>query len=293
MNWESFKSWWANLFKEIGEWFTLKDSDGLNPLSRLIIAICLLIIGRFLIKFLMRFLRKVSGVKTKVEVDISVKTFTLSLVNVCLNLALAIFVLLVLKVDFSSLSSILSAGTVAIGLSLQDLISAFASGIVLLRSKHFKSGDYIQVNHSDGSCEGIVSSVGLIATTLETANNQHVVIPNNKMVQGVITNYSTNPTRRIIFEIAVDYHTDLAKCKALIFQVIENTPNVLKEPKPNIFVSDISYNCYKLSIRCYSRTGDYWDSIFSIKEGILLSFQANGIKIPYQKVIVENSDVKH
>ena len=264
------------------------DEDGLSPLTRMVIAICALIVGRILIKLLMKLLRKIFGVSNKIGVDVSVKTFSLSVANVILNIILAIVVLALLKVDFTAVSSVLSAGTVAIGLSLQDLISAFASGVVLLKTKHFKTGDYIYIQHSDGSCEGTVSSVGLIATTMETFDNQHIIIPNNKLVQGTITNYSTNPTRRLVFNVSVDYDTDVALCKRVIQEVIEKDARILKDPKPSIVVSDLGEYSITFSIRGYIKLRDYWDVYFAIREQILLAFRERGIRIPFKRVVVED-----
>ena len=290
---EKFKQWLISLGENISNWFMASDESGLNPLTRTIIAICILIVGRILIKLLVKLLRRLFGVKSKVGVDVSVKTFTLSVVNVILNLSLAIGVLLILKVDLTSLSSILSAGTVAIGLSLQDLISAFASGIVILRSKHFKTGDYIQVVHSDGTCEGTVSSVGLIATTMETFDNQHIIIPNNKLLQGVITNYSTNPTRRLAINIGVDYDTDIQKCKDVIKEVISKDKRILSEPAPSVVVSDLGDYSITVATRCYIRLAEYWDVYFGLRENILLAFRANDIKIPFQRIVLEDYHMRN
>ena len=288
MNWESFKNWIIGIGQSISGWFMGIDEDGLSPLTRMVIAICVLIVGRILIKLLMKLLRKIFGVSNKIGVDVSVKTFSLSVVNVILNIILAIVVLALLKVDFTAVSSVLSAGTVAIGLSLQDLISAFASGVVLLKTKHFKTGDYIHIQHSDGSCEGTVSSVVLIATTMETFGKQHIIIPNNKLVQGTITNYSTNPTRRLVFNVSVDYDTDVALCKQVIQEVIEKDARILKDPKPSIVVSDLGEYSITFSIRGYIKLRDYWDVYFAIREQILLAFRERGIRIPFKRVVVED-----
>ena len=288
MNWERLKNWIIGIGQSISGWFMGIDEDGLSPLTRMVIAICVLIVGRILIKLLMKLLRKIFGVSNKIGVDVSVKTFSLSVVNVILNIILAIVVLALLKVDFTAVSSVLSAGTVAIGLSLQDLISAFASGVVLLKTNHFKTGDYIHIQHSDGSCEGTVSSVGLIATTMETFDNQHIIIPNNKLVQGTITNYATNPTRRLVFNVSVDYDTDVALCKQVIQEVIGKDARILKDPKPSIVVSDLGEYSITFSIRGYIKLRDYWDVYFAIREQILLAFRERGIRIPFKRVVVED-----
>ena len=85
MNWESFKNWIIGIGQSISGWFMGIDEDGLSPLTRMVIAICVLIVGRILIKLLMKLLRKIFGVSNKIGVDVSVKTFSLSVANVILN----------------------------------------------------------------------------------------------------------------------------------------------------------------------------------------------------------------
>ena len=287
MTWKDFCDFWVKLGTDIQNWFTGKDSAGLNPFSRLIIAICILILGRLVIKLLMGILRKAFGISNKLAVDVSVKTFSLSVTNVILNLGLAIAVLLILKVDLTSVSSIISAGTVAIGLSLQDLISAFASGVVLLKSKHFRTGDYVSIEHSSGQCEGTVSSVGLIATTMETYDNQHVIIPNNKVVQGVITNYTANPTRRAVVKIKLHTSTDVKKAREVILDVVKKDPRVLADPTPSVVVSDIDEFAMTLAVRCYSRNRDYWDVLFATQENVIIALRDNGFRFPERKVTID------
>lgn len=287
MNWNDFCNFWVKLGQEIQNWFVGQDSSGLNPFSRLIIAICLLIVGRLIIKLLMTILKKAFGITSKISVDISVKTFSLSVMNVLLNIGLAVIVLLVLKVDLTSVSSILSAGTVAIGLSLQDLISAFASGVVLLKTKHFRTGDYISIEHSVGSCEGTVSSIGLIATTLETYDNQHIVVPNNKVLQGVITNYTFNPTRRVVVKVKVHVSTDVAKAREIIADVLKKDERVLTKPSYSIVLSDIDEFSITIATRSYVKNKDYWDVLFYQQEHIILALRDNGIRFPERKIAIE------
>ncbi len=287
MNWNDFCNFWVKLGSEIQNWFVGQDSSGLNPFSRLIIAICLLIVGRIIIKLLMTVLKKAFGITSKLSVDISVKTFSLSVMNVLLNIGLAIIVLLVLKVDLTSVSSILSAGTVAIGLSLQDLISAFASGVVLLKTKHFRTGDYISIEHSVGVCEGTVSSIGLIATTLETYDNQHIVVPNNKVLQGVITNYTFNPTRRCVVKVKVHVSTDVAKAREIITGLLKKDERILANPSYSIVLSDIDEFSITIATRFFVKNKDYWDALFYQQEQIMLALRDNGIRFPDRKIAIE------
>ena len=287
--WSGFVDWWKSLGASLHDWLLgTPDGQTMNLLTRFIIAVTFLILGRYLVKLLMRIIRKITGVTKKIGMDVSVKTFTVAVIKVVLNLLVGIGFLMILGVNFSSLAQIISSSVVAIGLALQDLISAFASGVVLLTSKRFKTGDYIKIDASNGTCEGTVSSVGLLACTLETFENQHVVIPNNQVLQGVITNYSVNPTRRLTLDIGVDYSTDIEKCKRVMREVVEANHLILTNPNPIIAV--FSFNDSSITMRCicYTKLKDYWDVFYDIKEKMLLAYRANDISIPFNHFVIEN-----
>lgn len=292
MSWDKFVQWWNNIASQVGDWFLKEDESGLNPLSRLFIAVAVFIIGRILVKLFMKLLRRIFGVKSKVGVDVSVKTFTLSLLNVVLNILLLILVLWIIKIDLSSFASVLSAVTVAIGLSLQDLISSFAAGLVLLKNKNFKTGDYINIVHDMGTCEGTVSSVGLITTTLVTFDNHKIIVPNNKLSQSVITNITTTPTRRLALNFSVDYNTDTEKAKQVISSLMEEDKRILSAPKPSVVVSDLAEFSITITAKCFIRQENYWDVKFDLTEKVLLAFRANHILIPYKRMVVENYNMK-
>lgn len=292
MTWESFKSFWVDAWNAIVNWFIHSEDGQMNNLSRLIIAIAILIVGHYIIKILMRIIRKISGVNKKLTVDVSVKTFTLAVVNIILSLGLAILVFVVLNVNFSSLAQILSAGTVAIGLALQDIISAFASGVLILRAHHFKTGDYIAINHSLGSSEGTVVSVNVLSTVLETPAGQRVIIPNNKVAQGVITNYSTNPVRRLSMDVGVDYDTDIDACKESLMKVLKSNDKILLNPSPKVFLSRLDDSALNFTIRGYVKNSDYWDVVNGMYERVVKQFRIDGISIPFNRLVIEQHNEK-
>lgn len=295
--WQAFVAWWANTGAALYKYFLeVPEGDNMNFMTKIILGIVLLIVGKYLLKFIMKIVRKAAGVKSKIGVDVSVKTFSIAALNLILNGALVIIVLLIIGVDMTSLATLLSSATVAIGLSLQDFISAVASGIVLLKSKHFHTGDYIKIDSDRGTCEGTVSSVGLITSTLETFENQHIVIPNNQVLQGIVTNYSTNPTRRLTVDIDVDYSTDVEQCKKVMQEVIAADKRILKNPAPIVAVYNLAEFSITMRTICYTKRVDYWDVFYDIREKMLLAYRANDICIPFKRIVVENykgSDAEH
>lgn len=291
--WSGFVKFWQDLGESLKNYFIdVPEGEDMNVLTRWILALLVLILGRYLIKLIMKIARRISGANNKLGVDVSVKTFTLALVNLLLNVLLAFLFLYIINVNTESVASIVSAVTVAIGLSLQDLISAFFSGLVLLKSKNFRTGDYISVTHEYGSCEGTVSSVGLLVSTLETFENQHVVIPNNKLLQSVIVNYSTNPTRRLIYIVDVDYATDIDKCKKVIYDVVKADKRILTNPAPAVNVADLAEFSIKIRLSCYTKGENFWDVYYDVREKILLAFRANDISIPFRRIVLDTVESK-
>lgn len=285
--WDGFVNWLTENGKNIGDWFWATDANGRNRITRLILAVTILIVCHYLIKLIIRLIKAATGAKNKRGVDVSVRSFTIALVNIALNLILAFVVLRILNIDVSSLAQILSAGTVAIGLSLQNLISACASGVIRLKSKHFRTGDYIQVQ-GDATAEGTVTSVGIRATTLDTVNGQHVVIPNDQLRKGVITNYSRNPVRRRVVDIGVDYGSDTAKVKQVLLNILANDPRVLKDPKPSIYLTDLAEYYLNFSVRAYIENKDYWDVYLEFREKVLLAFREQNVTIPFRRFVLES-----
>ena len=202
--------------------------------------------------------------------------------------ALVIVVLAILRVELSGVTQIFSSAILAIGLSLQDVISNFASGIIILTSKPFVTGDYIKVE--DQSVEGSVVDVRFLVTTIETVNKQIVTIPNKTITSSVLTNYTRNPLRRIVVNIGVDYSTDIDKAKKVLIDIAKSEDRILEEPKPVCYVTAFEASDINLSLRCYVPNVLYWDVFFDLNEKFLIEFNKQNIQIPYNRLVVQTLD---
>lgn len=280
--------WWTELWKGVGDWFMATGEEGgITNLDRILFAIVTVVVGHFLIKLIIWLIKKAFHIPKKLNLDVSVKTFSISVVNVILNILLAVFVLWILNVNMISIAGVLSAVTVAIGLALQDMISSFASGVVLLNSKHFVTGDYIGIDHDSGHAEGTVVRVQILATSLLTPQGQTIIIPNGKVNSGVITNYTKNAKRRLDLIIAVDYSTDLELVRKVAKDLFKADDRILQDPAPFIFVEELGEYAVMVHFRCWTKHQNYWDIRNGINEKILLAFRKNGIKIPFRRIVVE------
>ena len=116
---------------------------------------------------------------------------------------------------------------------------------------------------------------------METYDNQHVIIPNNKVVQGVITNYTANPTRRAVVKIKLN------KAREVILDVVKKDPRILADPTPSVVVSDIDEFAMTLAVRCYSKNRDYWDVLYATQENVIVALRDNGFHFPERKVTID------
>ena len=277
--WNSLKNSIANL-REF--WFGSTEQQ--PYIVNFLVAIAFLILGLLLTRLFLAILRKLFKIDKKLIKDRTIKTFLLSLIKVIANIAIVIIFLLILKVDLTGVAQIFSSAILAVGLSLQDVISNFASGVIILANKPFVVGDYIDLNN--GEAEGTVIDVKFLVTALETVDKQIITVPNKNITGSVVKNYSKNPLRRITLNIGVDYSTNIDKAKNVILNIVKNDNRILEEPNPVVFLTAFNDSSLNLSLRCYVPNLMYWDILFSLNEKILLEFRKNDINIPFNRLVV-------
>ena len=210
----------------------IANADGLDKLSlitqqlidfgirageRILIAVIVFIVGRFLISMLNKF---VGRLMDKRKVDISIKTFVKSLVNITLTVLLIISVVGALGVETTSFAALLASAGVAVGMALSGNLQNFAGGLIVLLFKPYKVGDWIE---SQG-VSGTVKETQIFHTILTTADNKVIYVPNGAMSSGVVTNYSNQVTRRVEWIVGVDMEKIMRKCRKsfMIFLLLIN-----------------------------------------------------------------------
>ena len=281
--WSDIRNSLKNSFANLREfWFGSTEQQ--PYIVNFLAAIAFLILGLLLTRLFLAILRKLFKIDKKLIKDRTIKTFLLSLIKVIANIAIVIIFLLILKVDLTGVAQIFSSAILAVGLSLQDVISNFASGVIILANKPFVVGDYIDLNN--GEAEGTVIDVKFLVTALETVDKQIITVPNKNITGSVVKNYSKNPLRRITLNIGVDYSTNIDKAKNVILNIVKNDNRILEEPNPVVFLTAFNDSSLNLSLRCYVPNLMYWDILFSLNEKILLEFRKNDINIPFNRLVV-------
>lgn len=245
----------------------------------LITFIGVFLIGIFIIHSLMKIFKSLF---LQSSVDKLLVKFFLILIKVGLYLVLALLDLFIVGVDLTSFVAAISAVSLAIGLSIQDIISGVASGLMLLTTHPFKVGDYVEL----GSIGGTIKEVNLFHTVINTPDNKRVMVPNKKVFDDNITNYSSNSRRRLDLLFSVDFDTDMKKALGILTDVANKNKMCLSNPKPVCMVSELGESDVKLTLRVWMLNENYWDVKFSLQEEGLQALKDNGITIPFPQVTI-------
>lgn len=192
-------------------------------------------------------------------------------------------------VETASIIAILGAAGLAVGLALQGTLSNVASGVMLLVLRPFGVGDSIEV----AGKSGIVRQIGLFTVELNSFDNLYISLPNSKVWNEPIINFSRNPTRRIDLVIGIDYGDDMDRAIALVNEVLAAQENVLAEPAPMVAVKALGESSVDLVVRGHANSGIYWPTVFALQKAIKQTFDAEGIQIPFpQRTLHLPEDVR-
>ena len=276
--WESIKKAFAGLYNY---WF-VGSSDTAPFLTNFLLAIIVLVAGLFLIKLLLRLIRKAMKVDKRFVKEETVKSFFYSCIRIALYIGLFVLVVLILKVDLSNASQIFSSALLAIGISLQDVVKNFASGLIILSTKPFAIGDFVCVAED---VEGTIKKVQFLNTTIVTINGQVVVVSNTAITSAKIINYSRYPVRRAVIELKVDYQENIDLVKSLMLKAVENDNRILENPAPKIVVSGFDQNSVTVSLRYHIANTLYWDTLYDVNERIAKIVKENNIKLGFNQVV--------
>ncbi|WP_396637585.1 mechanosensitive ion channel family protein [Maribacter sp. R77961] len=241
---------------------------------KLIGAIVIYIIGSWIIKKLMKLLRK--GM-TNQEYDKSLQKFLLSLAKWALTIFLIITVISTLGVETTSLAAVIAAAGLAIGLALQGSLSNFAGGVLIIIFKPYKIGDLVEAQGVLGS----VKEIEIFTTKLVTPQNKLAIVPNGAMANGNIINYTAEGKMRVDTTVGVDYGSDIKKTKDVLLAMLKANPLVLEDPAPSVNVEELADSSVNLAVRPFCKPEDYWDVYFGTIEGTKEALDKAGIEIPY------------
>lgn len=241
---------------------------------KLLVAIVIFIIGWILIKVLLGGMKKLFNAKS---FDVTLQNFLLSLTGILLKVILAITVISTLGVQMTTFVAVLGAAGLAIGLALSGTLQNFAGGVMLLIFRHYKVGDWVEVQGYSGT----VKEIQIFNTILKTPDNKTIIIPNAPISSDSLVNYTTEPKRRVDFTIGIGYDDDIDSAKKILVDVISADERVHKDPEPFVALAELADSSVNFTLRVWVNSGDYWPVYWHNLEAIKKALDANDISIPY------------
>jgi small conductance mechanosensitive channel len=241
---------------------------------QLLLAIIVLIVGLWIIN---RFVRVMGKGMERSNTEPTLAKFLTSLVSIGLKALLLISVASMVGIATTSFIAILGAAGLAVGLALQGSLANFAGGVLVLMFRPFKVGDFVEA----AGVSGTIHEIQIFNTIMKTPDNKVIIVPNGAVSNGIITNYSLEATRRVDFVFGIGYGDDIAKAKATIERLVQADERSLADPAPQIVVSELADSSVNITTRVWVNAADFWGLKFDLTEKVKLTFDQEGISIPF------------
>jgi len=270
------------------DWTSLHEEFqmvGLDFGIRLIAAIAIFFIGRIVVRFVTNGIRKVMESQ---KVDKILESFVNNLVYWTLMTVVIIAAINQIGIQTTSLIAIMGAAGLAVGLAMQGSLANFSAGVLIIMCRPYRVGDYIEAAGVAGS----VVQVQIFTTILKTVDNKQVIIPNGQIMGSVITNYSSNETRRVDLVIGIGYDYDIDEARDTIQALVDADDRILKDPACPIAVAELADSSVNIAVRPWVKTADYSAVRFGLTEAVKKRFDKEGISFPFPQQdvhLIQNS----
>lgn len=246
--------------------------------SRVLLAVITLAIGWWLIN---KVTRKLGGLLALRNADLALQGFISNLANIILKILLIISVASMIGIETTSFIAAIGAAGLAIGLALQGSLANFAGGVLILLFRPFRIGDWIEAQ----GVAGTVDSIQIFHTVIRTGDNKTVIVPNGNLSNGIIINTNRQPTRKVVFDVGVDYQADLQKAREVLLELAKDE-RVLADPAPEAVISTLGDSSITVSLRAWVKTADYWSVMFMFNEQARDRLKDAGIDIPFPQRVI-------
>ena len=264
----------------VSEWLPQLVRQYLVPFGiKLVVAIIVLIIGRWLIKIAKKWMA--NGLMSR-KGDPTLHKFLSNLISFILNFILIIFIVSILGVNTSSLVALLASAGLAIGMALSGTLQNFAGGVVIMLFRPFKVDDFISAQGQ----EGVVKEIQIFNTIILTTDNKVIHIPNGILSTGVMTVFTKEETRRVDWTFSISYGDDYDKAKTVLLRLCNEDQRILKTPEPFVAIGDLNNSSVDLKLRVWVKSPDYWPVFFSMNEKVYKALPKEGLRFPFPQVDV-------
>ena len=253
--------------------------EAVEILNQFLPPLIMILIGLIIIKLIMKFVRKIIE-KSKLRKGLH--TFVEKTIKVILYSIMILIVADMLNIPISSLLATFSVVGLAASLAIQDTLSNLASGVVVLATHPFKTGDWVDV----ANVSGTVKEVNFNHTVITTLDNKVIRVPNKEVAGATIVNYSENKYRRLCLSFDVSYNATTKEVLRVLNEVINEAPNVLKDREMFVRLTAYKDSSIEYTVRVWTKNEDYWNLNFYLLEKVREAFDINGIEIPFNQLDV-------
>ena len=265
------------MFDVIHQWI---DSMRWFTVDRLLPAAVLFALGVLAIRAVMKL---ATAILSKSKLDPVAHGLILKAIQAVLYVLLGLMVASKVGIDVSGIVALASVLTLAISLSVQDLLTNLISGFTLLYTKPFVAEDFVEIAGQSGT----VKEIGLTYTKLQTPDNKQVSIPNGAVTSAQIVNYTVAGKRRVDVSVAVSFDMDPDDVIAVLLEAA-NLPTVLQDPAPFAAVRSFRESSVEYVLQMWTTADQYWPTLFAANKNVKEHFAAQRIKTSYPHVVVHN-----
>ena len=262
---------------------TVTEQLGLNikllTWDHLLAAVVSLIVCVIAIHLIMRVLRRIVA---RSRLSESLGRFFLRLAKIAMQFLAILIVAGSLGFDVTALLAVFSLLGLALSLSVQNSLTNLMSGIVILFTKPFVAGEYVE----SGGVSGTVRDIGLFYTQMTTLDNKAIYVPNSELSASKIINYTREPNRRVDLVFGAGYEHPTETVLAALREMVAGIPGALTDPAPAVHVEAYAASNIQYVVRVWCRHEDYWDVYYAINEAVPAAFEKAGVSMSYEHVNV-------
>ena len=263
----------------------LKLNLGALTMDKVVHVLLLILVGVVVIRVVLKLLDRVLARSKSLK---SLSRYIHSVAKISMAVILVLMVAEDVGIHTTSLVAMLSVAGLAVSLALQNTLSNVAGGIMLLVTTPFQVGDYVE---ADG-ISGTVHAIDLSYTAILTIDGKEIFVPNSQLSGTKIINYTILGRRRVDLNFTASYDAPTATVKQAIGEVLEDIPQIIAEPAPEIHLSDYQASSIQYVVRAWTAAADYWTVYYAIQEGVREAFDRHGVEMTYDHLNVHILDRK-
>lgn len=276
------------VWKTVSEWFTVHSREIIDSLMKWLktagvnvaTSLVILIIGLWIADIVSKVVAKMLH-NPRLD-NKAAANFIASCLKVILKLVVIVAAIARLGVNVASITAALGAAGITIGLAMQSSLSNLASGVLILFNKPFRLGDFIEVKGNVGT----VKVIELTYTIISTPDNRDVIIPNSKMVEDLILNYTAQKDRRLDLQFPLPYDADIQKVKQLITEACRESEYTYDDKEVTVGIKEFGNSAISFELRTWIDCNKYWDAYYDVNELVLNKLREGGYDIPFEQVDV-------